>query len=116
MNINYTAFGEIEVNGIRYTHDIVIDGGNILKRNKKNSRSLKSHYAHTPLTAAENIPWNCCTLIIGTGMYRSLPVTDEVRKLAEQKQARLVLLKTGEAVELLQENPDETNAVLHLTC
>ncbi len=116
MHINYTTFGEIEINGICYTHDIVIDDGKILKRNKKNSRALKGRYAHTPLTTTENIPWDCHTLIIGTGMYGSLPVSEDVHRLAEQKQVQLRLLKTGAAAELLARDPAKTNAILHLTC
>jgi len=37
MKARLIKFGEIEVEGTRYTHDMVIDGGNVRKRKKKPS-------------------------------------------------------------------------------
>ncbi len=71
MKFKYSTFGRIEIDGIHYNKDVVIDGGNIIKRDKGKSRSLKSQYGHTPLTPHENIPWDCTQLIIGTGFYGS---------------------------------------------
>ena len=34
MNANLLGFGEIEVDGERYEHDIVIDAGKVKKRKK----------------------------------------------------------------------------------
>ncbi len=53
-------------------------------------------------------------LVIGTGIYGSLPVIDEVVKTAKELSVNLVVKKLKDAVLYLEE-PD-TNFVLHLTC
>jgi hypothetical protein len=50
-------FGEIEVEGKRYTHDVVIDGGKVRKRKKGPSKEFREKFGHTPLSAGEEIPW-----------------------------------------------------------
>jgi hypothetical protein len=49
----------------------------------------------------------------GTG---ALPVMEEVKREAHCRKIRLAILPTTEAIKALQENPEETNAVLHVTC
>lgn len=114
MKAEKVSFGEIVIDGKTYTDDIVIDKGKIDFRNKAVSRMSKSIYGHTPLSVHENIPWDCSTLIIGTGIYGSLPVTDEVFKMADELCVELIVEKTTSAVKHLGD--DDTNFVLHLTC
>ncbi len=114
MKVERFSFGSITIDGKTYREDIIIDRGKILSRQKDKSRKYKSMYGHTPLTEHENIPWNCKTLIIGTGTYGSLPVTEGFKKTAETKGVNLILLKTPEAIKRI--NEPNTNFVLHLTC
>ena len=67
MEFGRYAFGSIEIDGTTYQHDVVIDGGRIRKRRKGPSKALRSEYGHTPLTVAEDIPWSCRRLVIGSG-------------------------------------------------
>ncbi len=47
-----TGFGFVEIDGVTYTHDVVIHtDGTISKREKKKSKGLKGEYGHTPLSA-----------------------------------------------------------------
>ena len=114
MKADKVSFGEIVIDGKLWTDDIVIDKGEIIFRNKSVSRMSKGNYGHTPLTIHENIPWDCGTLVIGTGFYGSLPVTDEVYSMAEELCVTLVAKKLKDAVKHL--NDPDTNFVLHLTC
>jgi hypothetical protein len=41
---------------------------------------------------------------------------DEVREEAARRGVELVILPTGEAMRVLEGHPEETNAILHLTC
>lgn len=50
MKAQLMAFGEIEIDGQRYAHDVVIDGGQIHKRAKKASKPYRAAYGHTPLS------------------------------------------------------------------
>ena len=67
MKAELVAFGELKIEGERYHRDVVIDGGEIRKRDKGPSKALKGRSRHTPLSAAEQIPWGGKRLIIGTG-------------------------------------------------
>lgn len=114
MKIEQYDFGVVVIDGEEYTHDLVIDHGKIAKRKKKQSKPQKEKFGHTPLTAAENIPWECKKLIIGTGMYGSLPVTKEIKQEAKKHKVKLDTMKTPKALEHI--NDPDTNLILHLTC
>jgi hypothetical protein len=116
MEFGRFAFGSIEIDGATYEHDVVIDTGRIRKRKKGPSRSLRSRYGHTPLSPAEEIPWGCRRLIVGTGASGALPVVPELGEEAERRKVELVLLPTQQAIEELRAGTPDTNAILHLTC
>jgi hypothetical protein len=65
---------------------------------------------------AEDIPWRCRRLVIGTGADGALPVMREVRDEARRREVDLVVLPTTEAIGALAEAAADTNAILHLTC
>ena len=117
MDARWIGFGEIEVEGVRYTHDIVIEGGKVTKRAKKPSKAYRAGYGHTPLSADEHIPWGGERLIVGTGAYGSLPVMPEVEEEARRRGVKLVARPTEEALGLLRDSrPKDVRAVLHVTC
>jgi hypothetical protein len=116
MNIEEFVFGSIQVDGMQYAHDIVVDRGKISKRRKKASKCLRGSYGHTPLSLAEDIPWKCRRLVVGTGISGAMPVVPELHKEAKKRKIELVVLPTQEAIAVLRENPVDTNAVLHVTC
>jgi len=116
MRLDRYSFGTIRIDGVTYDHDVVIDAGSITKCRKKPSKPLRDAFGHTPLSAEEEIPWNCARLVIGSGASGSLPVMDEVREEAARRDVELVILPTEEAISVLDGDPEETNAILHLTC
>jgi hypothetical protein len=109
-------FGSLKIDGEKYTKDVVLDGGELRKRKKKPSREFRRQFGHTPVSLREKIPWECKRLVIGTGMHGRLPVMDEVSAEAGRRGVELVMCPTPEAVQLLRDNPPDTNAILHLTC
>ena len=115
MRFEAFSFGSIRINGTTYSYDVVIDRGRIRKRKKKPSKRFRDQFGHTPLSIEEEIPWKCRHLVIGTGTG-ALPVMEEVMREAHRRKIRLAILPTTEAIKALQENPKETNAVLHVTC
>ena len=116
MRIEGYSFGSIRIDGVSYENDVVIDRGEVSKRKKKASKPFRGEFGHTPLSAAENIPWECERLVVGTGEHGALPVMDEVKREAKRRKVELVLLPTPKAIELLNSSPAQTNAILHLTC
>jgi hypothetical protein len=110
------SFGSLRIDGKTYETDVVIDRGRIRKRKKKPSKQFRGDFGHTPLSIAEGIPWKCRRLVIGTGAYGNLPVMDEVQREAARREIKLIVLPTSQAMEILNDDPEGTNAILHLTC
>ena len=116
-SLHFEAFfcGSIRINGRTYEYDVVIDRGHVRKRNKRPSKKFRSAFGHTPLSIKEEIPWKCRRLVVGTGTG-ALPIMNELKREAYRREIELVILPTAEAVKTLQEDPDKTNAILHVTC
>ena len=116
MQFKHFAFGVIDIDGVSYEHDVVVDRGEIHKRKKKASKKFREAFGHTPLSLEENIPWKCRCLVIGTGANGRLPVMDDVRREARSREVKLIVLPTAEAIKVLEKRPKKTNAVIHVTC
>jgi hypothetical protein len=116
MRFEEFSFGAIRIDGATYEHDVVIDRGEVSKRRKKDSKKFRDEFGHTPLSIEEKIPWKCRRLVVGTGAYGRLPVMDEVEREAGARGIELLVLPTVEAINALQENSEDTNAILHVTC
>ena len=116
MRFTDYSFGSIRVDGVTYDRDLIIDRGKIRKRKKAASRKFRGGYGHTPLSVAEDIPWRCRRLVVGTGADGALPVMQQVRDEARRRKVDLIVLPTAEAIGALTKAPADTNAILHLTC
>ena len=116
MHFEGFSFGSIQIDGKNYDYDVVIDRGEVRKRKKKASKSFREEFGHTPLSVEESLPWKCKRLVIGTGANGAMPVMKEVQLEAEHRQVELLVLPTQKAIEFLNQHPQSTNAVLHITC
>src|SRR5262252_2255631 len=115
MRFQKFSFGSIQIDGLTYEHDIVIDRGDVRKRKKKPSKKFRDEFGHTTVSVEERMPWRCRRLIIGTGTG-ALPVMDDVKSEAKRRKIALLVLPTVKAIEELKKNPDKSNAILHVTC
>jgi len=117
MRARLVAFGELEVEGQRYPHDVVIDGGRVRKRRKAPSKPFRSAYGHTPLTAAEDLPWGGPVLLVGTGADGALPIDPSVTAEARRRGVAIEAAPTEEICERLAGlRAKDVHAVLHATC
>lgn len=117
MEARFLGFGSIEVEGRQYRHDIVIDRGAVRKRSKKPSKPYREKFGHTPLSAAEEIPWGAGRLIVGTGAHGALPIMNDVLEEAAHRHIEVVAVPTEQACRLISElHPQDVCAVLHATC
>jgi len=116
MEFGKFHFGGVKIDRVTYKHDVVIDRGRIRKRKKKASKKFREEFGHTPVSVEETIPWKCHRLVVGTGKYGSLPVMDSVKLEARRRKIDLLILPTDEAIETFAKKPEETNAILHVTC
>ncbi|WP_375738337.1 MTH938/NDUFAF3 family protein [Pseudomonas boanensis] len=115
MRFDAFSFGSISIDGVTYSHDVVIAHEQVRKRKKKPSRKFRDAFGHTPLSIEEDIPWDCRRLVIGTGTG-ALPVMEEVKREAERRHVELLIVPTEKAIAKLAEQLPQTNAILHLTC
>jgi hypothetical protein len=116
MRIEGFSFGSIRIDGESYDYDVVVDRGEVRKRKKKASKGFREEFGHTPLSVEEPIPWKCKRLVVGTGANGAMPVMKEVVREAERRQVELLVLPTEKAIEFLNHHPQDTNAILHITC
>jgi hypothetical protein len=117
VNAHWIRFGEIEVEGVRYDHDVVIDKGKVAKRSKKASKAYRGQFGHTPLSADETIPWGGKRLIVGTGESGSLPIMPDVWQEAQRRGIEVVAEPTEKALVLVRDtNAKDVRAILHVTC
>lgn len=115
MRFEAFSFGSIRIDGVTYDHDVVIDGERVRERDKKPSKKYREAFGHTPVSTEEKIPWKCRRLVIGTGTG-ALPVMDEVKREAERRGIKLLILPTAKAIAELEAHPKRANAILHITC
>src|SRR5206468_8100259 len=114
MKARLIKFGEIEVEGKRHTHDVVIDGGKVRKRKKGPSKQFGEKFGHTPLSTEEEIPWGGKRLMVGTGVNGALPVMGEVLSEAKRRGIEVIAAPTLEVCQMLKEvKKGQEYAILH---
>jgi len=117
MDARLVSFGVLEIDGQRYEHDVAIEGGVIRKRKRGPSKVHRERYGHTPLSAAEAIPWSAPVLLIGTGASGQLPVMPEVYEEAQRRGVNVIAEPTEAACRrLLSLDPETVAVILHVTC
>ena len=57
MKMRLVSFGEIDIDGQRYTHDVVVAKGQVRKRKKKLSKAYRSRF-HTVRPRKESVQAN----------------------------------------------------------
>ena len=115
MRFEDFSLGSIRIDGVTYGYDVVINRGEVSKRKKKPSKQFRDAFGHTPLSVEEKIPWKCRRLVIGIG-EGALPVMPEVKREAKRRKVKLLVVPTAEAIKALQDEPVDSNAILHVTC
>jgi hypothetical protein len=113
-----TAFGWIEIDGIRYEHDIIVHRDqSVEKRSKKKSRKYRGFFSHTPLAEPELAfleKEKPEIVYIGTGQFDDLPITLEALRILAKFGA--VIRPTPEIMEILAKEYRSYSAILHVKC
>src|SRR5260370_21305610 len=102
------SFGSVRVDRVTYDHDLIIDRGKIRKRKKAASKRFRGAYGHTPLSIAEDIPWRCRRVVIGTGAAGAFPAVKQVQDEGRRRDVDLVRLPPADALALLNGAPQGT--------
>ena len=113
-----TCYGWIEIDGIRYEHDVIVHRDrSVEKRSKKKSRKNRGFFNHTPLGDTElgflekEKP---DIVYIGTGQFDDLPITTEALKILAKFGA--IIRPTPEIMKFLSTEYRSFAAILHVKC
>ena len=107
------SFGDIEIDGDRYTNDVKIFPDHI----EDNWWREEGHSLH-PEDIEDVIEESPEVLIVGTGAYGRMKVPEETRDYIESNGIDLITEKSGSAWETYNKlcKKKEVVAALHLTC
>ncbi len=114
--IESTRFGWITIDGVKYTHDVIIRAdGCVEKRKKKLSKKLfgTSHIVSEE-EARDLYEEGVQMVIVGSGQYGVLKLSDDARKLF--RECSLDLLPTPKAAQVWNETSGPAVALFHITC
>ncbi len=118
--IKETSFGKITVGDKGYTHDIVIGlDRQVRKREKKLSKKIYGTSHTISLAEAQDVyETGAKRLIVGTGQYGLVNLSDEARAFFEVQGCRVILKPTPEALEIWNrtKGKGETVGLFHITC
>ena len=108
-------FGEMVIDGETYRKDLIISKNRVIPnwwRDEGHVLQLND--------ISESIEKNTGgTLIVGTGKFGMMKVSNEVKSFCQSNDITLIARKTGKAVELFNQYSNEGNPVMgafHLTC
>ena len=116
--IDQTTFGSITIEGTDFEHDVIIRlGGQVEKRKKKLSKALYGTSHILSLDEAKHIyEKGTQRLIIGTGQYDSVRLSDEAANYFQKKQCQVELLGTPEAIQAWNKSEGAVIGLFHVTC
>ena len=117
-NIDQTTFGSITVEGTLFEHDVLIRlDGQVEKRKKKLSKALYGTSHILSLDEAKHIyEKGTNRLIIGTGQYDNVRLSDEAADYFKRKQCQVDLLPTPQAIQAWNEADGAVIGLFHVTC
>jgi hypothetical protein len=116
--IDRAEFGEIVVDGKKYTHDIIIRlDGKVDRRKKHLSKALygTSHLlslAEAEFIYEEGAEW----VLFGGGQFGKCRLSEDAKDYFKEKECAVKLLPIGPAVERWNQVDGKVIGVFHLTC
>lgn len=113
-----TTFGSITIDDQRFNHDVLIRlDGTIRKRKKKLSKKYYGTSHKISLEEAEFIyEEGAQTLVIGTGQYDRVRLSDEAQRYFDSQGLKLVTMATPEAIKVWNDEEGEVIGLFHVTC
>jgi hypothetical protein len=116
--IDGTAFGSITIDGVDFGHDVIIRlDGQVKKRKKKLSKAIYGTSHTISLDEAHHVyEKGAERLIVGTGQYGLVALSDEAADYFERHGCQVDLLPSPEAIQAWNEAHGAVIALFHVTC
>ncbi len=112
--IDSTRFGSITIDGKTYDSDVVVTWEGRVKEARTEVRHEIGESDFLKLLFERSD-----IVVIGTGQYGDMKVSEDVRKFAKDKKVRLVVKPTPEAINrfnIFVGNGKRVVAYMHVTC
>lgn len=116
--INKTSFGSITINQEIYDYDIIITlAGEVKKRKKKLSKAI---YGTSHTISKDEAKYvyeeGAEVLIIGSGQYGAVELSEEAADYFKKKKCRINLLPTPKAINEWNRASGKVIGLFHITC
>jgi hypothetical protein len=117
-HVEGTVFGSITIDGEVYNHDVVLTpAGKVVERRKElPKRVTGTSHVVSKEEAEYLVELGAERLIIGTGQYGALTLSEEAAGYLREKGCTVTLAPTPEAIEHYNAATEPTTAMFHLTC
>jgi hypothetical protein len=117
-HIDFTEFGQINIDGKVYDYDVVIRlDGTVEKRQKGLSKRVYGSSHTMSLDEAKYIyDEGAKKLLIGSGQYGVLELSTEAMKFFKDQNVDITICRTPECLQKWNECCDGTIGVFHVTC
>ncbi len=117
-HIDQTTFGSITIEEAVFAHDVMIRrNGQVEKRKKKLSKRIYGTSHLLSLDEARHVyEKGAKRLIIGTGQYGNVRLSDEASDYFQRKQCQVDLLPTPEAIQTWNKAEGSVISLFHVTC
>jgi hypothetical protein len=116
--IDQTMFGSITIEGQRFEHDVLIRlSGQIKKRKKKLSKAIYgTSHVLSEAEARQVYEQGVKRLILGTGQYDSVTLSEEAAAYFERKHCQVERYPTPQAIQTWNESRGPVIGLFHVTC
>jgi len=116
--IEATGFGSITIDGKKYEHDVIIRlNGAVKKRKKKLSKAIYGTSHTISLKEAKHVyEKDAQRIIIGTGQYGIVKLSDEAEDFFRKKKCLVDLLPTPKAIRNWNAVQESKIGLFHVTC
>jgi len=116
--IEATRFGSITIDGREIENDVILRlDGSVKKRKKKLSKRIYGTSHTISLDEAKHVYEDGAELlIIGTGQYDLVRLSDEAQAYLEKRNCQTKLAATPEAIGLWNEAKGKVIGLFHVTC
>jgi len=116
--IDRTNFGSITIDGDTLDHDVIIRlNGKVKKRKKKLSKAIYGTSHIISLNEAKQVyEQGAKHLIIGSGQYGSVTLSDEAETYFQRKKVQVTVLPTPDAITAWNQSENSSIGLFHVTC